>query len=70
MAQMNQYCSKNVASTSDAKSARAASNSLLMEYGNESVKLKIMQDLTNMYQTNFLEEQKILEEEKRKLVIN
>jgi len=64
---MNQYCSKNVTSTSDAKSV--ASNSLLNKYANKSVELKIMQNVMNMYQNNFLEKEKILEEEKRKLVI-
>ncbi|XP_012216248.1 repetitive organellar protein-like [Linepithema humile] len=66
MAQMiNQYCSENVASTSDAKSA--ASNSLLIKYGNKNVELKIMQDVMSMYENNLLEKEKILEEEKRKL---
>lgn len=65
---INQYCSNNVASTSDAESA--AANSLLIKYANKSVELKIMQDVISMYENNFLEKEKILEEEKRKLVIN
>ncbi|XP_024880278.1 uncharacterized protein LOC112460064 isoform X1 [Temnothorax curvispinosus] len=55
----------------DVASMNAARNPVpypsLIAYGNKSVELGIMKDAINMYQDSFLEREKILEEEKRKL---
>lgn len=64
----SQHWLKNVAFTSDA--TNTISNSVLATYGNKSVELSVIKDVINMYQNSLLEKEKILEEEKQKLVIN
>lgn len=58
--------SENIAFTNNAKNATL--NSLLIAYENKCVELKIMKDAINMYQNSFLEKEKVLKEEKQKLV--
>jgi len=47
-----------------------APDPFLIEYGNKYVELRITKDAISMYRDSFLENKKILEEEKRELVIN
>lgn len=62
--------SDNIALTNNATSKNATySNSLLIAYGHKSVELKIIKDTISMYQNSFLEKEKVLKEEKQKLVI-
>lgn len=61
--------SDNIALANNATSKNATSNSLLIAYGHKSVELKIIKDTISMYQNSFLEKEKILKEEKQKLVI-
>lgn len=64
MTKMNN--SENIAFTNNAKNATL--NSLLIAYENKCVELKIMKDAISMYQNSFLEKEKVLKEEKQKLV--
>jgi len=59
--------SKNVSINN---ASNPASNSFLIVYGNKSIELRVMKDEISMYQDSYLERKKILEEEKRKLVIH
>ncbi|XP_011169586.1 uncharacterized protein LOC105202672 [Solenopsis invicta] len=59
--------SKNVTCTKNTKNPDVPDRSSLIAYGNKSVELRLMKDSINMYRDSFLEREKILEEEKRKL---
>lgn len=62
--------SDNIALTNNATSKNTTSNSPLIAYGHKSVELKIIEDTISMYQNKFLEREKVLKEEKQKLVCN
>lgn len=60
--------SENIVFTNNATSKNAISKSILMTYGYKSVELKIIKDTISMYQNSFMEKEKVLKEEKQKLV--
>lgn len=60
--------SENIVFTNNATSKNTISKSILMTYEYKSVELKIIKDTISMYQNSFMEKEKVLKEEKQKLV--